>query len=107
MSGTTGRGQKGCRPMLSQENPTRTAELEALRLAWGPEGSTRRVHEIPVVMRAGPADPSVISLAYGAPSPDLFPAAGLQESAREALSSPADWAVALQYGQVLGNPVLL
>jgi DNA-binding transcriptional MocR family regulator len=93
--------------MLSQEDPTRTAELEALRLAWGPERFNRRVHEIPVVMRAGPVDPSVISLAFGAPAPELFPAAGLLESAREALGNPADWAVALQYGPVQGNPVLL
>src|SRR5262245_6646112 len=93
--------------MLSQEDPTRTAELEALRFGWGPERFNRRVHDIPQVMRAGPADPSVISLAFGAPAPDLFPAAGLLESAREALTDAPAWAVALQYGQVQGNPILV
>ncbi len=93
--------------MISSENPTRTAELEALRFAWDPGRFNRRVHEIPQVMRAGPVDPSVISLAFGAPAPELFPAAGLLESAREALTDSAACAVALQYGQVQGNPVLL
>ena len=90
-----------------REDPTRTAELEALASGWGPERFNARVREVPTVMRAGPVDPGVISLAFGAPAPELFPAAGLLEAAREALTDAAATAVALQYGQVNGNPLLL
>ena len=93
--------------MLSREDPTRTAELEALRFAWDPTRFNRRVHEVAAVLRAGPVAPGVISLAFGAPAPELFPAAGLLQAAREALTDPSACAVALQYGNVTGNPVLL
>ncbi len=93
--------------MLSRENPTLAAELDALRFAWGANRFNRRVHEVPPVMRAGPVDPSVISLAFGAPAPEFFPAPGLLEAAGQALADSAAYAVALQYGQVNGNPVLL
>ncbi|HEV8309546.1 MAG TPA: PLP-dependent aminotransferase family protein [Methylomirabilota bacterium] len=93
--------------MSSRENPTRAAELEAIRFAWDPRRFNRRVVEVPATMRAGPVEPGVISLAFGAPAPELFPAAGLLDAAREALTDVAAYAVALQYGAVLGNPVLL
>jgi 2-aminoadipate transaminase len=93
--------------LVSRENPTLTAELEALRFAWHSDRFNRRVREIPQVLRAGPVDEQVISLAFGAPAPELFPAAGLQGAARAALCDFAAYAVALQYGQVNGNPVLL
>jgi 2-aminoadipate transaminase len=88
------------------DNPTVT-ETEPHPFTWGPERFNRRVHEVPVVMRAGPVDPRVISLAYGAPSPEFFPTAGLSEAARQALGNAEACAVALQYGQVNGNPMLL
>src|SRR5947208_16097256 len=59
--------------MLTSDDPTRTAELLALSFAWEPARFSRRVHEIPSVMRAGPSDPGVISLAFGAPDPVFFP----------------------------------
>lgn len=93
--------------MLSRENPTLAAELEALRFTWDARRFNRRVHEVPPVMRAGPVEPGVVSLAFGAPAPDLFPAAGLLEAAREALTDADACAVALQYGAVTGNPILL
>jgi 2-aminoadipate transaminase len=93
--------------MLTSENPTRTAELEALRFAWAPTRFSTRVHEIPSVMRAGPSDPGVISLAFGAPDPVFFPASRLAEAARQALADEAAYSVALQYGHPDGNPVLL
>jgi len=93
--------------MLTSEDPTRTAELEALRFAWEPRRFSSRVHEIPTVMRAGPAEPGVISLAYGAPDPVFFPAAQLAAAARQALADVPASSVALQYGSPNGNPVLL
>src|SRR5262249_11225929 len=93
--------------MLSRENPTLAAEMDALQFAWDPHRFNQRVHDVPQVMRAGPVDPRLISLAFGAPAPEVFPAAGLQEAARTALTDPEAYAVALQYGQVNGNPVLL
>jgi len=93
--------------MLSRDNPTLAAELEALAFAWDARRFNRRVQDVPQVMRAGPVDPSVISLAFGAPAPEYFPAAGLLEAARQALADADAYAVALQYGQVTGNPVLL
>jgi 2-aminoadipate transaminase len=93
--------------MLTGDNPTLTAELETVRFAWKADRFNRRVREVPQVLRAGPADPDVISLAFGAPDPQLFPAAGLAEAARAALADFPAYAVALQYGQVDGNPVLL
>jgi 2-aminoadipate transaminase len=93
--------------MLSRENPTLTAELETLRFAWGVDRFNRRVHEVPQVMRAGPTEPGVISLAFGAPDPELFPAAGLSSAAMAALEDFPAYAVALQYGAANGNPLLL
>jgi DNA-binding transcriptional MocR family regulator len=57
--------------------------------------------------RAGVAPPDVISLAYGMPDPALFPTAGLAAAAEEALRDPERYAVALQYGNTAGNPLLL
>ena len=93
--------------MLTSDNPTRTAELLALSFAWEPARFSRRVHEIPSVMRAGPSDPGVISLAFGAPDPAFFPGAPLAEAARQALADVPTSAVALQYGHPDGNPRLL
>jgi DNA-binding transcriptional MocR family regulator len=93
--------------MSSRENPTLSAEPATATFAWDPSRFNRRVHEVPVVMRAGPVDPNVISLAFGAPAPELFPAAGLLEAARRALADVPAYAVALQYGHVNGNPLLL
>jgi len=93
--------------MLSGENPTLSAELEAIRFAWDAERFNRRVREVPEVMRAGPAEPTVISLAFGAPDPEFFPAAKLLEAARDALTDLPACAVALQYGAPNGSPVLL
>ena len=47
--------------MLTSDDPTRTAELLALSFAWEPARFSRRVHEIPSVMRAGPSDPMSMS----------------------------------------------
>jgi len=93
--------------MASPDNPTLEAELEALRFAWEPRRFNRRVQDVPQVMRAGPVDPTVISLAFGAPAPELFPAAGLAAAAQAALADVPAYSVALQYGQVNGNPLLL
>lgn len=89
------------------ESVTLAPDLPAIQFAWDPSRFNRRVHKIPQVMRAGPVDPEVISLAFGAPDPTLFPAAELAEAAREALADFPAYAVALQYGAVQGNPVLL
>jgi 2-aminoadipate transaminase len=100
--------RKDARPVMpTGDNPTLAAELETLRFAWPPDRFNRRVHEVPQVWRAGPVDPAVISLAFGAPDPQLFPAAGLAEAAQAALADFPAHAVALQYGHVDGNPVLL
>lgn len=93
--------------MLTSQDPTRTAELEALRFVWEPRRFNSRVHEIPSVMRAGPAEPGVISLAFGAPDPVFFPVTQLAEAARQALADAPGWEVALQYGSPTGNPILL
>ena len=57
--------------------------------------------------RAGAVPSEVISLAYGMPDPALFPAAGPPRPPRKALRDPGRYAVALQYGNVGGNPLLL
>lgn len=93
--------------MPSQDSRTLTAEREASRFVWHTERFNRRVHELHPGMRAGPTDPAVISLAFGAPDPRYFPAAQLSEAAREALQEFPAYAVALQYGAVNGNPLLL
>src|SRR5687767_13931100 len=92
--------------MDNRQDLAAIAEREALTFDWHSGRFNRRVAEIPRTHRAGPVDPNVISLAFGAPSPDLFPAAGLAEAARAGLADPAVAAVGLQYGQVYGNPVL-
>jgi 2-aminoadipate transaminase len=94
------------RTLATTDDPTRAAELAELRFAWTAERFNTRVREPVQVMRAGPVDPSVISLAFGAPDPDFFPAAELAEAAREALADRAAYAVALQYGWPNGNPLL-
>lgn len=81
--------------------------LEGVPFAWTPERFNRRVQDVPTLLRAGPGEPGVISLAFGAPDPALFPAEGLRLAAERALRDPAACSVALQYGQALGNPVLL
>jgi len=91
----------------THDDPTRAAELEAIRFAWDPSRFNQRVQEIPRLLFAGPADPGVISLAFGAPDPALFPAAQLTAAAREALADFPAYAVALQYGAFPGNPALL
>src|SRR5437899_1513535 len=63
--------------MPSRDTPTLAAEPEALQFAWDARRFNQRVLEVPQVMRAGPVDPSIISLAFGAPDPVFFPAAGL------------------------------
>jgi DNA-binding transcriptional MocR family regulator len=82
-----------------------TAELS--RFAWTPDRFNARVRAATPMPRAGAVPPDVISLAYGMPDPALFPAAGLAAAAEEALRDPARYAVALQYGNVGGNPFLL
>ncbi len=88
-------------------DPTGVAEREALAFGWHPGRFNRRVAEPPQIARAGPVDPAVISLAYGAPAPDLFPAAGLAEAARAGLGDFDATAIALQYGAATGNPLLI
>jgi 2-aminoadipate transaminase len=75
--------------------------------AWTPDRFNARVREVTPVLRAAAGPPDVLSLAFGMPDPALFPAAGLAEAAREALADLPAYAVALQYGPVLGNPALL
>jgi 2-aminoadipate transaminase len=82
-----------------------TAELSGF--AWTPDRFNQRVRAATRVPRAGAVPPDVISLAYGMPDPALFPTAGLAAAAEEALRDPARYAVALQYGNVGGNPLLL
>ncbi len=93
--------------MLTRETPAQLVERDEVRFAWDRDRFNRRVQEIPRVTLAGPADPSVISLAFGAPDPQFFPAARLAEAARLALMDFPAYGVALQYGSVNGNPVLL
>lgn len=93
--------------MLSSDNPTLAAEIDALRFAWTPDRFNDRVAGIPTVVRAGPPDTENISLAYGQPDPNLFPAEGLSEASADALRNFSEYAVALQYGPGNGNPVLL
>jgi 2-aminoadipate transaminase len=82
-----------------------TAELSGF--AWTPDRFNERVRAATPMPRAGGVPSDVISLAYGMPDPTLFPAAGLAEAAEEALRDGAVSAVALQYGNVAGNPLLL
>jgi 2-aminoadipate transaminase len=82
-----------------------TAELS--RFAWTPDRFNPRVRAATPMPRAGAVPPDIISLAYGMPDPALVPAAGLAAAAVEALRDPARYAVALQYGNVGGNPLLL
>jgi 2-aminoadipate transaminase len=82
-----------------------TAELSGF--AWTPDRFNPRVRATASMPRAGASPPDVISLAYGMPDPALFPTAGLAAAAEEALRDPARYAVALQYGNVGGNPLLL
>jgi len=82
-----------------------TAELS--RFAWTPDRFNQRVQTPRPVARAGAVPPEIISLAYGMPDPALFPTAGLAAAADEALRDPARYAVALQYGNAGGNPLLL
>ena len=82
-----------------------TAELT--KFAWGPDRFNPRVRAIHPMPRAGASPPDVISLAYGMPDPALFPTVGLAAAAQEALGDPARYGVALQYGNVGGNPLLL
>jgi 2-aminoadipate transaminase len=82
-----------------------TAELGGF--AWTPDRFNPRVRTDTRMPRAGAVLPDVISLAYGMPDPALFPAAGLAAAAEEALRDPARYAVALQYGNATGNPLIL
>jgi 2-aminoadipate transaminase len=82
-----------------------TAELSGF--AWAPDRFNPRVRATSPMPRAGAPPADVISLAYGMPDPALFPTAGLAAAAQEALGDPARYAVALQYGNVGGNPLLL
>jgi 2-aminoadipate transaminase len=81
--------------------------VEASRFGWTPDRFNARVRTDTRAPRAGAVPPDVISLAYGMPDPALFPAAGLAAAAAEALGDPSTFAVALQYGNVGGNPLLL
>jgi 2-aminoadipate transaminase len=82
-----------------------TAELT--RFTWTPDRFNARLRTDARMPRAGAVSPEVISLAYGMPDPALFPAAGLAAAATEALADAGAYAVALQYGNVAGNPLLL
>jgi 2-aminoadipate transaminase len=82
-----------------------TAELSGF--AWTPDRFNPRVRATAPMPWGGASPPDVISLAYGMPDPALFPTAGLAAAAQEALGDPARYAVALQYGNVGGNPLLL
>jgi DNA-binding transcriptional MocR family regulator len=82
-----------------------TAELSSF--AWTPDRFNPRVRADVRVPRAGAVPPDIISLAYGMPDPALFPTAGLAVAAEEALRDPARYAVALQYGNPGGNPLLV
>ncbi len=82
-----------------------TAELGGF--AWTPDRFNARVRAPSPMPRAGAVPSELISLAYGMPDPALFPAAGLAAAAEEALRDGGRYAVALQYGNVGGNPLLL
>jgi DNA-binding transcriptional MocR family regulator len=82
-----------------------TAELSGF--AWTPDRFNPRVRAVTRAPRAGAVPSDIISLAYGMPDPILFPTAGLAAAAEEALRDPARYAVALQYSNVGGNPLLL
>ena len=82
-----------------------TAELSGF--VWTPDRFNPRVRAAAPMPRAGAVPPDIISLAYGMPDPALFPAAGLAAAADEALRDASRYAVALQYGNVGGNPLLL
>src|SRR5215510_6314082 len=82
-----------------------TAELSGF--AWTPDRFNKRVQATRPMPRAGAVPPDIISLAYGMPDPALFPTAGLSAAAEEALRDPARCAVALQYGNPGGNPLLV
>jgi DNA-binding transcriptional MocR family regulator len=75
--------------------------------SWDAERFNRRVHDTPLVLRATPGDPAVISLAFGAPDPALFPTADLLAATEAALRDGPTYAVGLQYGATNGNPLLL
>jgi 2-aminoadipate transaminase len=95
--------------MAGRDRDTRreasTAELSGF--TWTPDRFNERVRAATPMPRAGGVPADVISLAYGMPDPALFPAAGLAEAAEEALRDAAVSAVALQYGNVGGNPLIL
>jgi 2-aminoadipate transaminase len=95
--------------MAWRERDTRrdgtTAEVGGF--AWTPDRFNPRVRGADAAPRAGAVPSDVISLAYGMPDPSLFPATGLAAAAEQALRDPARYAVALQYGNVAGNPLLL
>jgi DNA-binding transcriptional MocR family regulator len=95
--------------MAGRERDTRSggSTAEASKFTWTPDRFNTRVRTDTRAPRAGAVPPDVISLAYGMPDPALFPSAGLAAAAEEALGDPATFAVALQYGNVGGNPLLL
>jgi len=78
-----------------------------MSFAWTPDRFNRRVQQISQPPRALPSPPEIVSLAFGSPDPRLFPAAGLAEAAATALRDFPAYSVALQYGNPIGNPVLL
>jgi 2-aminoadipate transaminase len=78
-----------------------------MSFAWTPDRFNRRVQQVLQPPRALPSPPEIVSLAFGSPDPGLFPAAGLAEAAAAALRDFPAYAVALQYGNPIGNPVLL
>ena len=80
---------------------------EVTRFTWTPDRFNARVRTDTRAPRAGAVPPDVISLAYGMPDPALFPTAGLAAAAEVALRDQGTYAVALQYGNVGGNPLLL
>jgi len=82
-----------------------TAELS--KFSWTPDRFNQRVHAARPMPRAGAVPADIISLAYGMPDPALFPTAGLTAAADEALRDHSRYAVALQYGNTWGNPLLL
>lgn len=95
--------------MAGRERDTRQdgSTVEISGFAWTPDRFNVRVRAATPMPRAGAVPPDVISLAYGMPDPALFPATGLAAAAEEALRDAGTYAVALQYGNVAGNPLLL
>jgi len=95
--------------MAGRERDTRQdgSTVEIGGFAWTPDRFNARVRAATPIPRAGAVSPDVISLAYGMPDPALFPATGLAAAAEEALRDAGTYAVALQYGNVAGNPLLL